>query len=303
MERHQLLEDIRVLTSLLARAEDHGRQVEEADERDSHIEVQITRLEEAALKIERRQMELDAALADVPVASMFDDEREELQARLRTVLSKIASLRQAAMENEVLDAAAHAARPEGVPAKLRRTLYELVSSMHADPEVPKADIRPFQARLAELVRDRRHDLMDVANRIENARDYVTSAAEVAREVAAGVAMMQAEDEPGEALPYAEQRELAATRIEMARVAVQDALGGLRAVAHDWPELAPLRDRPDWKKLPFGQLADLLTPRDERAAIAQIPFERRVEEAAEMAAALALWIEELRRAVVDAPPPA
>lgn len=295
MHRQRLLDDVRVLTSLLARANEHERRVHEADERDDHIQLQIDRLEEAALKIERRMIELDAA-DDGPEAELFAEERRDLQKRLEVVQNKTSALRRTAMENEFLDLSAHAARAPGVPARLRRTLFELVADMHSDPEIPKADIRPFQARLAELVRDRRQDLVRIADRIQDGRDYVTSAASTVREISL------AEIDAAGGLPYAEERRLAATRVEMARVALEDAVAMLASLAHDWPELQPLASRPDWKKLPIAQLADLLAPRDEEAAARQMPFGARIREAAQLAAALALWLEELRRAVLDAPAP-
>ena len=209
-------------------------------------------------------------------------------------------MRASTIENDALDAAAHAARPPGVPARLRRTLYQLLAEMHRDPEVPKADIRPFQKRLSELVRDRRDELEQVAKRLTDARDYAVAATHLVRDIIASMAAMS----PGEAatLPFADERSAAATRIEMARVAVKDARSELQSIAHDWPEITPIAELPDWKKLPFGQLSDLLMPRDVGAALRSSSAGARIGEAHEMVGALALWIDELRRTVADAPPP-
>ena len=298
--RRELLDDIQVLTSLMDRADEHERNIVEADSRDAHIEAQVTRLEEVEVRLERRLLEIDLSDASEAERLVFTEERDELESKLAALRAKMRLLRDSALENDVLDAAAHAARPEGLHERLRRTLHALVVQMHADPMVPKAEIRPFQLRLAELVRERRDSLRQIAERIENARDYVTSAAGLMRAVAEGTASMG--ELPAEELPYADDRGVAATRIEMARVAIRDAASDLTELAHDWTTLGELAARPDWRKLPFGQTYDLIQPRDRDAAHRVGTAPDRMAEAFEMCRALALWLEELRSAVADAPPP-
>ncbi len=298
--RRELLDDIAVLTSLMARADAHERNVDAADTRDVHIENQLTRLEEAELKLERKILAIDTTDATPAEEVLFVAEREELEGKLANLREKMNSMRSSALENEVLDAAAHAARPRGLHARLRKTLHTLVMDMHRDPLVPKADIKPFQGRLAELVRERRDGLRRVAERVSDSRGYVVNAASLMRTVAEGVASMGAA--PAEELPYADERSLASTRVEMARVAVRDALLELRELAHDWPELEKIADKPDWKKLPFGQTYDLISPRDPGAAARLGTAPERMEEAFEMCRAVALWLEELRKEVAEAPTP-
>lgn len=298
--RRELLDDIQTLNSLITRAEEHERNVDEAGSRDTHIENQLTRLEEAELRLERRLLELDSTGANAAEQLLFDEERAELQSKLKSLRDKMSMLRDSALENEVLDAAAHAARPEGMAERLRRTLRALVMDMHADPTVPKKEIRPFQLRLAELVRERRDALAAIGERIGDARDYMASAAELMRTVSEGVRSMGAG--PAEELPYSDERSIASTRIEMARVAVRDAVMELVELSHDWPGLSGLATKPDWKKLPFGQTFDLISPRDRNAAQRVGTAPDRMEEAFEMCRATALWLEELRKSVADAPPP-
>ena len=298
--RHELLDDIQVLTALIERAEEHERNVDEADSLDAHIEAQVTRLEEAELKLERRVLELDSTGASEAEEQLYAAERQELLSKLSALRAKMELLRDTALENEVLDAAAHAARPEGLLDRLRRTLRVLVMDMHADPTVPKDKIRPFQLRLAKLVRERRDALSEIGERLADARDYMASAAEVMRTVSEGV--RQIGDAPAEELPYADDRALASTRVEMARVAVRDALQELEELAHDWPRLDNLAQKPDWKKLPFGQTYDLISPRDRAAAQRIGTAPDRMEEAFEMCRAVALWLEELRKSVAEAPAP-
>lgn len=293
LDRTQLLDDIRVLTSLLQRAERHEERVDTAEDRDAHIGAQVTRLEEAALKIERRLLALDAD-EEVVGAS----ERQTLNARLTGLNEKIVSLTRAAASNEVLDASAYAARPPAVPARLRRTLHALVRDLHADPTASRADVRPFQRHLAELVRGRRDELERVVGRLVDARGYVLSAADSAAYVRSAAADMEG---PTVQLPFEDERRAAATRIEMARAALREAHSELCDLAHDWPELKSLADRPDWRKIPFAQAHDLLLPRDEQAA-SRVPAALRLEEAHTMLSAMALWVEEIRSWVAAAPPP-
>ena len=298
--RRELLDDIQVLTSLMARAEEHERNVEQADSRDAHIEAQVTRLEEVEVRLERRLLEIDISDATEAERLVLADERTELEEKLASLRAKMKLLRESALDNSVLDAAAHAARPEGLHERLRRTLHMLVVQMHADPTVPKAEVRPFQLRLAELVRERRDGLRQIAERLENARDYLASAAGLMRNVAEGTETIGRQ--PAEELPYADDRALAATRVDMARVAVRDASLELSRMSHDWPSLEALADRPDWRKLPFGQTYDLIRPRDRSAAQRTGTAPERMAEAFEMCRATALWVEELREAVAEAPPP-
>ncbi len=296
MERSQLLDDIRVLTALFSRAEGHERRVEEADERDEHIDVQVTRLEHVAVKLERRLLELDGLFED-PVVT--ERERVSLTGKLERLNVKMAALRRAALQNDVLDATAYSARPPAVPARLRRTLYALVKDMHSDPTVPRADIRPFQKNLAHLVRSRRDALHVIAGRIRNARNYLTSTTDIAVRIAATAQSMS--DGPSETLPFSDDRHTIANRVSLAQGAMREAQGGLVDLAHDWPELTPLAKRPDWMKLPFRQLIDLITPPDEARA-GHISFAERAEDARQMLGALALWLNELESAVEAAPPP-
>lgn len=298
--RRELLDDIAVLTSLMARADEHERHVDEADTRDIHIGNQLTRLEEAELKLERRLLALDSSDATPAEEVHFAADRTAVEGKLRSLREKMNTLRSSALENEVLDAAAYAARPRGLHARLRKTLHTLVMQMHRDPSVPKADIKPFQHSLAELVRERRDELRRVAERVADSRAYIANAATLMRTVSEGVASMGAG--PAEELPYADERSLASTRVEMARVAVRDALIDLREMAHDWPELDQIAEKPDWKKLPFGQTYDLISPRDHSTAARLGTAPERMEEAFEMCRAVALWLEELRREVAEAPIP-
>lgn len=299
MDRKKLLDDIQVLSSMLARAESHERRAQEADERDAHIELQVTRLEDAALKVERRLIELDAVEPTEPEYPLVEKERAEMAARLETLRDKAERLRREALENEVFDAAAYAARSEGLPARLRAALHALVTDLHDDARTSRADIRPFQARLAELVRDRRGRLHTVAERVGDARDYVTSVVAIIEDVLQAAREMSPL-RPGEPWPFAAERALGRTRVEMARVAFKEAHSQLRAVAHDWPELADLASRRDWKRIPFLQLEELIAPRERPAR--DEAFTEHLAEGREMAQAIALWLEELRQAVAEAPPP-
>lgn len=299
--RRELLDDIAVLTSLMARADEHERKVDAADKRDVHIENQLNRLEEAELKLERKVLAIDSTDATPAEETFFVTERASLEAKLKNLRQKMNKLRSSALENDVLDAAALAARPRGLQARLRKTLHTLVMDMHHDPTVPKADIKPFQGKLAELIRERRGGLKRVAERVADARSYVANAASIMRTVSEGVATIGAA--PAEELPYSDERALASTRVEMARVAVRDALADLSEIAHDWPELERIADKPDWKKLPFGQTDDLISPRDPGTAARLGTAPERMEEAFEMCRAVALWLEELRKEVAEAPIPA
>lgn len=294
MGRDNLLDEIRVLTSMLKRFEGHELRMEQADELDFHIETQITRLEEAAVKLERRLLELDAT--DAPYVS-DTQMRRDVSSRLERIQTKIRDLRSEAMQNDVLDATAYASRPPSVPSRLRRTLLTLVRDMHDDPTVPRASIRPFQDNLAQLVRGRRDALTEAANRMAASRDYMLNASQRASQLLDMVRMITST--PDDALPYRDDRHAAAQRVSMAETATRDAHQMLLDIAHDWPELTPLANRPDWDKLPFQAMVNLLTPHEDATSGPWVP---RFVEIAETTQALALWLEELRSAIANAPPP-
>ena len=310
MSRLALLEDVRVLSSLLEQRARAGVDDENVEERRSHIEQQITRLEEVAVKLERRLLDLEPDDFSPSEDDLFDAERAHIESRLRGLRQKIEALRGAAAEIPHRGSLAGPA-PPGVKARLRRTLHELVSDMQSDPTVPRADVRPLQQRLAELVRERREDLRAVADRLEDARDYVVAALDgLGAVVESAVSLPDDTIGAGAVIPFPfeHERGLARTRIDMARDALREAHGDLGRVAHQWPELEDLAQREDWSRLPFRQLQQLIVPPD-GTPTAKGPtsvnqaFGRRMLEVRDTARGLALWLDELRKSVSDSPPPA
>ena len=292
MNRSALVDEIRRLERTLRDGADVG--VTSVGDR---LGAQITRLEAAAIKLERRMLELDQD----PGAETGADEREELAGRLERLRTKIARLEASRPLDEEM---AGFARPAGVAAQLRRMLHELVTRLHRDPSVAPPDVRPFQQRLSELVRERRARLEAVAARLKDARDYLASAAGSTRALAATAEELPPDGAPG--LPFHEERAAIVTRLEMAQVAARDAHREFVALAHDWPELSELAKRPDWTKLPFAALQRSLMPPDEPGEGASPEPATRLRsalaEAYQAIRATALWLQELRTHVQQVPRP-
>jgi chromosome segregation ATPase len=304
MDRQQRIAEIQRLERALAGSEgaDDARDV---GERAAHVDTQIARLETAAISVERRWLSLQGD-RDLSASEqlLFEEERDELERRLHALRAKIEQL-SALRPDPALSTAL--ARPPGVTAELRRALRAFVGELHADPQIPKRDIVPFQQRLAELVRERRDALRQVGARLADARTYLVAAATQtakAAEIAAGLSTV--EDAAGGSLPLRDERSALSTQFEMARMAVSDAHGQMTALANDWPELAPLARQSDWQKLPFSGLRRLVLPPEERRGD-PVPdpvawVQRALAEAHQTARATALWVDELRRTVEAAPPP-
>ena len=304
MDRQQRIAEIQRLERTLAGAGEPGA-ARDVGERAAHIDAQIARLETAAIAVERRWLSLEGD-RDLSASEqlLFDEERDELARRLQALRVKIEQL-----SDERPDQALSTmlTRPPGVTAALRTALRALVGELHADPQIPKRDIVPFQQRLAELVRERRDALRQVGARLADARGYLVVAASQTAKVA-GVADGLASDAPAEGttLPLREERSEISTQFEMARMAVSDAHGQITALANDWPELSELARQPDWQKLPFTNLRRLVLPPEERRGD-PVPdpvawVQRALTEAQQTARATALWVDELRRQVEAAPPP-
>lgn len=300
MKRGALVDEIRRLERLLLDPTEADTGATAVGDR---ISAQIARLEGAALKLERRLVDLEGdGYANEAEAVVFAEERDELSAKLQRLRTKIARLEASRpLESEMTGFA----RPAGVCTELRRRLHELVTRLHQDPTVAKADIRPFQQRLAELVRERRYRLTEAAGRLKDARDYLATSAVSIRKLAQ--VSGELDDDGPPTLPMHDERAAIVTRVEMAHVAVRDAHRSLIELAHDWPELAPTAKRPDWAKLPFASLKrSLLPPEERRGESMPDPLDRLragLDEAYQAARATSLWIDELRIQVRDSPRPA
>lgn len=302
MRRGELVSDIQRLERLLSTG-DLERRRAEAEEAAGHLDTQIARLETAALKVERRMLRMDGE-RDLSASErlLFEGEKAELDKRLRALRDKIATLQ---AERPELPMSNAAARPQGATAELRRKLRVLVGQLHADPHVPRRDIAPFQSRLAELVRERRDALRQVAARLTDARTYLVRTAKAIDAQKATADLLATGDGEG-GLPLRDERTDIATRLEMARVAVRDAHTQMFAVANDWPELEPLARQPDWTNLPFNSIRRLLLPPEERRG-ESIPdpvswVQRALSEAHQTTRATALWVDELRGSIERAPAP-
>ncbi|MCB9520630.1 MAG: hypothetical protein H6698_08120 [Myxococcales bacterium] len=285
VDRQSRLDEIKALAASLevASAADDARAAREAQR--ERVDAQIIRLEEAALKLRRRLLEIDAAITSEAEVEVFAPERDLLQARAAQLEAKRAELEASVATDDL--AASHRV-PPGVPARLRALLRDEVREVRADPTQHPSDWRPLQARIVALVQDRREALRATSATLVDARNRVLAASHKLE------ALLATAGSASSPLPFADEREAIAVIVDAAAAATRAAHRRLRATAHGWPEMMPLADRPDWDHLPFGQLSLELraAERPTQSLASTLPTLQ----------ALALWVGELADAVEAVPPP-
>ncbi|MFT4704364.1 MAG: hypothetical protein ACI81R_002067 [Bradymonadia bacterium] len=330
MRRGALIDEIQRLERALIGDESGARG--EAETRAAKLDIAIERLESVALSLERQLVTIDGVGEFSPADELlFVEERKSLSARITRLRDKIEQLQ---VSRPMVEVSPTLGRPKGIAHELRGRLAELVKQLRNDPHVSRADVRPFQLRLVELVRDRRRRLEEASERLHDSRDYLLHCAQRLDGLAHSAAAMQddAVDEPADtpvdtpanisgvdstiidtpepaaartapdANCFLGDRAALATRVEMAHLALDDALDVVRLLAHDWPELASIADQPDWDRLPFAAVrAELSTARSPRTPTSAALVQH-FQETKQLCETLALWVGELHSAVSSAPPP-
>ena len=242
----------------------------------------------------RRQLQAAIAKLEERMASIPPgDRRHRRRAEWERMLERVEAL------TEKLTGADEDAPTSPLPlAQLRRAMRELVGLIRADPFGKSNEADALTRRIAELVRGRRDGLAEVVTRLEDARSYSV-------DVSARLETLIADIAPGGSLAAAPLKDLRSDltrRVEMAEIAFEEARDRVTALSVSWPELAPLAERRDWHAIPFLRVRQLIMddPTATKAGKGP-PVTADLREALSTSRAIALWVEELRQAVLKAPP--